>query len=144
MGQAETLAALEVWMDAGLAHRDWSGPLTWSLGVTGATALAFSRKTPEGPFEILGASAGAPLEFLNLCRDLGEGPSAAGAQERHVAGLGRLAWSTVTSASARVALFGLYHGQANLAVLNEITFIGEKCISSRLRVEEGRSAASAH
>jgi hypothetical protein len=121
------------WREAEKGGADWSRPLTWSLSVTGAKALALSRmQVGGGAFQMLGASAGAPAEFLYLCRDVGGGPCAAGVQERHVSGLGTLAWSAVTTSGVSVVLFGLYDRRVDLDALNEIARICERCVSARV------------
>ncbi len=78
---------------------------------------------------MLGASAGAPLEFLKLCREFGAGAWMGGTQERAVAGIGRIAWSAVTTGHESVVLFGLFDGAADLRWLNEIARIGEECVT---------------
>ena len=125
-----------VWRDACEKRRDWSGALTSSLAPTGSRALLLCRvHVNGGRFQLLGASAGAPIEFVNLCRQFGADVWMGGTQQRHVAGVGRVAWSAVTTGDASVVLFGLYSEAADLPGLSHVALLSEKCVTER---EAGR------
>lgn len=140
MHQRHRLAVLEAWMDAGFGQADWSSPLSLSISPMGARALALARARAEGGLQMIGSSVGAPVEFLNLCRELGEASLAPGVQERHVPGLGRIAWSTV--AGGGITLFALYHDEADLEALGEHALMAEKCVAARARFDGSRAASS--
>lgn len=139
---AETLAALEVWLDASLVGGEWTGPLTWSLKAAGARALALASKDPTGAAKVEAASVGAPADFLNLCREICSGPCALGVQDRYVAGVGRLAWAAASARGASFILFAVYDDEADLEVLRQLGLIAGKCVAARFIMEADRNISS--
>ncbi len=128
--ETDVLSALQVWMSAGFGQSEWSTPLTWSLAPTGAKAMALFRKK-AGSIDLVGASAGASTDFLYLCKELGAATPMRGLQERHVVGLGRLAWS-VSGNRITLITFALYERRADLSRLGEIGSMAERCFSASL------------
>jgi len=142
MRLADTLAALEVWLDASLLGDDWTGPLTWSLKAAGARAMALASKDLSGSARVEGASVGASADFLNLCRDICSGPCAFGVQDRYVAGIGRLAWAGAPVRGGAIVLFAVFDDDAELEILGQLGLIAGKCVAARLIMEADRSASS--
>lgn len=129
--ETDILSALQVWMGAGLGQTEWSTPLTWSLSATGAKAIALVQKKPGG-IDVLGASVGASADFLQLCRDMVIASCAPGIHERHVVGVGQLAWSVVIGQRLTLVTFALYENRADLRLLGEVSRMAERCVISSL------------
>ena len=141
MGQAEALEAFAAWVDAGLVRSGWSEPLTLSLRLTGAKALALGACKAEAPFHLIGWSAGAPVEFLSLCRDLSDAPARAGLQERPLSGTGKICWSVIAEGDCIAVVLGLYDRHGDSANLHQLAEIAHKCVKARTEARAPQTAA---
>jgi hypothetical protein len=96
-------------------YGDCSRMLSLALAPTGARALTLAWRRPL-EMELVGASAGASIAFINLCSALGEAPVNEGVRERSVSGLGRLVWKAVDRKAGHIeqlVIFGLYDEDAD-------------------------------
>lgn len=141
MRPIETLSILDLWLDVCASDADWTRALTWTQNAAGARAVALVSRQASGAAQVIGASMGAPADFLNLCREIGGGPCASGLQERFVAGTGRLAWAQIAPAMSAV-LFALYEDVADLDLLAKIADVSGKCFTARSEREARKTLVS--
>jgi len=140
MGQHDSLHALASWIDAGLVETSWSEPLTLSLRLAGARALALGVREEGAGFELLGWSLGAPADFLNFCRELAQAPAMPGWQECSMAGLGRVCWVTVARRGAPTSLFAIFDRDVETRQLGPVAEIAQTCVAARARVRIARAS----
>lgn len=135
MRQQDALQAFASWVDAGLVEAEWAEPLTLSLRLTGARALALGSRTDGSNVELLGWSLGAPAEFLSFCRELSPGAGAHGVQERPVVGLGKICWASTLGRGGATVLFAFYDRDTEASNLRPIADMAQKCVTARAKHE---------
>ncbi len=127
--------ALASWVDVGLLQARWHEPLTLSLTLTGARALALGARGGGADIELLGWSSGAPAQFLNFCRDLGAASVKPGAHERSAKELGRIYWVTIGAGDCATVLFASYDDvtdrSADTNILQTIAEMAQNCVAAR-------------
>lgn len=128
MKQAEPSFAFDAWLDESPEARDLSRVLTGGLGDAGAVALVMMRWGPDdAPGDLVGASAGAPVALVQLCRDLGAAAPAHAPQERRISGIGAIAWVHLPQVQERLVLFGLYSEAADIGALLHLSGLCARC-----------------
>lgn len=91
--------------------------LTDEMFATGAKSVAATVRSSGGPPQLLAASAGTSVFFVELCLALAEAPQSDGVRELEFGGLGHIMWHAspkLAPAEREVMLFAL-HDQGRLA-----------------------------